>query len=45
MSVEPRPLGVRVRGEPLMVAAPDLEALRACGFRKFGRNGIQTTAR
>jgi uncharacterized protein len=45
MSVELRPSASMFGGEPLMVAAPDLEALWAWGFRKFGRNGIQTTAR
>src|SRR4029453_4931576 len=29
-------------GEPLMVPEPDLEALWAWGFQKFGKNGIQT---
>ena len=29
-------------GEPLMVPEPDLEALWAWGFQRFGKNGIQT---
>jgi len=29
-------------GEPLLVPLPDLEALWAWGFERFGRNGVQT---